>query len=245
MSEAEVAALPFTQGWLTLGGDPKVEERFASVWKQIAEHFKEYDEHLIFESMNEPDAPGDMMESLGAVGDPGGHGWADLGKAGDNLNRLNQIFVDSVRAAGGNNEKRFLFVPPFMHRGVESYLNKFQLPSDPASHVIVSVNYYLGDDTSVGGGDPFPSIEKYLIANGVPAAFTECGSSADEFSYEERVDFTRKVVARANELGMPIMWYAGGWGDAVENSPSFCLYNPYTFEKAFPELIDILMNRTQ
>lgn len=242
MRKEQIAAMPSNHGWLTLDGNPKVEERFASVWKQIAEHFKDYDEHLIFEAVNEPNAPDYSMNSLGAVGDPDGRGWSDIGRAGNNLNKLNQIFVDSVRSTGGNNTKRFLLVPPFFQKGVERYLSKFQLPRDPAQHVIVCMNYYLGD-SAVGGGDPFPSIQKYLTANNIPAIITEFGSSADDFPYKERVDFTRKSVAQAKEQGIPIMWYAGGWGDRIRNSPSFCLYNPYTYEKAFPELIDMLMNR--
>lgn len=66
--------------------------KFAGTWKTIANRFKDYDEHLIFESMNE-------------VTD------AHDGTANEDteiLNNLNQIFVNTVRATGSNNTKRWL-----------------------------------------------------------------------------------------------------------------------------------------
>ena len=242
MSEEEIARLNGRHGWLTLDGDPKTEARFAAVWKQISEYFKDYDEHLIFEAMNEPMATDDVMSSLGAVNDPNGRGWSSIGGVADNLNRLNQIFVDSVRSAGGNSAKRFLFIPPFFEKA--NYLPAFKLPDDPEQHLVVSMNYYLGDD-KIGGGDPFPNIQKYLLENNIPAVITEFGSSSEESSYEERVTFTRDTVTQAKALGVPIIWFGGNWGDHANDSPNFSLYNPFNLEKPFPELIDILMNKVQ
>lgn len=65
------------------------------IWTQIANRFKDYDEHLIFESMNEP-----------AIA------WFDLHghRTHIAINELNQIFTDSIRAAGVNNANRWLIV---------------------------------------------------------------------------------------------------------------------------------------
>jgi len=70
-------------------------EKLAKVWSQIAEEFKGYDEHLIFEGMNEPRWRGTSEEWSGGN---------DEGRAV--VNYFNSIFIDTVRAAGGNNEKR-------------------------------------------------------------------------------------------------------------------------------------------
>ncbi|MDR0935316.1 MAG: glycoside hydrolase family 5 protein [Oscillospiraceae bacterium] len=243
--------------WLTLDGDPKIEERFAAVWKQIAEHFSEYDEHLIFESMNEP--------NTGAYMDPENTDWytnfngkdtptgkPTLGqKVADNLNRLNQIFVDNVRSVGGNSAKRFLYVPPIFNKGIDVSLEKFVLPTDPANHTIVAINRYLGDE-AYGGGEVFPSIDKYLVSKGIGVVFTEFGSFEheefgsfeNEFPYDERLAFSRENTANAKERNIPIMWFAANYGHEaghpLENSASSCLYNPFTFEPLFPELIEIL-----
>ncbi len=60
------------------------------LWTQIAETFRDYDEHLLFAGLNEPNA--------------------DTQSATNNLMQYNQTFVDAVRATGGNNERRVLVV---------------------------------------------------------------------------------------------------------------------------------------
>ena len=60
------------------------------LWTQIANAFKDYDEHLLFAGLNEPGA--------------------DNQASTNNLIQYNQTFVDAVRATGGNNAKRVLVV---------------------------------------------------------------------------------------------------------------------------------------
>lgn len=75
----------------------KVYQKYQGVWKTIANRFKDYDEHLIFESMNE-------------VTDA--HKLASGQKNEDDkvLNALNQLFINTVRATGSNNTKRWLAI---------------------------------------------------------------------------------------------------------------------------------------
>ena len=73
-----------------------IKEKYKKVWQQIANKFKNYDEHLIFESMNE--------EFDGDWDDPKPEDYA-------NLNAYNQIFVDTIRQTGGNNSARWLLIP--------------------------------------------------------------------------------------------------------------------------------------
>ena len=62
------------------------------IWEQIAETFKDYNEKLFFEGLNEPRTIGSPDEWRG--GTP---------EERNNLNILNQVFVDTVRTSGGNN----------------------------------------------------------------------------------------------------------------------------------------------
>ncbi len=71
-----------------------VYEKFAGTWKTIAERFKDYDEHLIFESMNE--VTDDHT--------------TDVHYDTEVLNNLNQIYVNTVRSTGSNNTKRWLAI---------------------------------------------------------------------------------------------------------------------------------------
>ncbi len=61
-----------------------------ALWTQIANAFKDYDEHLLLAGMNEP--PADNQTTT------------------NNVIQYNQAFVDAVRATGGNNTRRILVV---------------------------------------------------------------------------------------------------------------------------------------
>ena len=122
-------------GWFLVNGEDQdyICEKYEAVWTQIADRFKDYDEHLIFESMNE--------ESDGTYTDPNPDYYA-------NLNTYNQIFVDTVRASGSKNTHRWLLVPGWntdINYTVGDY--GFEMPTDEnctadESRMMLSVHYY-------------------------------------------------------------------------------------------------------
>jgi endoglucanase len=77
--------------------------RLRRIWEQISERFKDYDEYLLFEGMNEPHVHGYVEPFTREFWD----------EVGDALNELNQTFVNTVRASGGNNYNRHLLVAPY------------------------------------------------------------------------------------------------------------------------------------
>ena len=82
----------------------KVQEELFCVWTQIARRFADKGEWLVFESLNE-------------IQD-GGWGWSAAFQSNPDaqykvLNQWNQVFVDAVRATGGNNATRWLGVPGY------------------------------------------------------------------------------------------------------------------------------------
>ena len=85
-------------GWLLPDGKNQeaIKEKYAAVWAQVADRFKDYDQHLIYESMNEVGANIAQMKE-GEAKD------AAITAAYENINSYNQIFVDTVRQSGGNN----------------------------------------------------------------------------------------------------------------------------------------------
>lgn len=78
-------------------------------WKQIADYFKTYDEHLIFASANEP---GVNDHRGGSAAD----GYTDNGQLAFNedrmtiLKRLHEACLRAVRTSGGNNATRIVVV---------------------------------------------------------------------------------------------------------------------------------------
>ena len=94
-----------------------------SIWTQIANAFKDYDEHLLFGGLNEPNC--DNQDKT------------------DALVRYEQAFIDAVRATGGNNATRTLVVqgPSTDIDNTNKYYTS--LPTDPADgRLMVEVHFY-------------------------------------------------------------------------------------------------------
>jgi endoglucanase len=125
--------------WLlvTASDQASVRAKYQKVWQQYADLFKDYDEHLIFESMNE------VFDGNYYDPDPVLY---------QNLNAYNQIFVDTVRQTGGNNAARWLLVPGWNTNIDHMTLDfGFVIPTDnyrsssiPSSEkrIMISAHYY-------------------------------------------------------------------------------------------------------
>lgn len=135
-------------GWWGMFGSESKEtaafamEAYQGMWKQIAEYFRDYSDYLIFESAN---------EELGARFDENSPCYARdsvLSYLPDNeryalTNRVNQAFVDTVRATGGNNASRFLLIAGYGTNIDQTFDSRFQMPRDTAEKkLMVSVHYY-------------------------------------------------------------------------------------------------------
>jgi len=129
-------------GWLENNvTEAKKEENNAkqkAFWEQIATHFRDFDEHLMFASANEPNVEDAAQMAV--------------------LNSYYQTFIDAVRSTGGKNAYRTLVV-----QGPSTDIEKTNnlmttLPSDTATdRMMVEVHYYtpwqfagLTEDTSWG-----------------------------------------------------------------------------------------------
>lgn len=124
----------WSKGWFNIGNNDidAVMEKYAAVWKIIAERFKDYDEHLIFESMNE-------MTSAQTDGNMWNGGAFEYDV--DIIRNFNQLFVNTVRATGSNNTKRWL-----ASKGHFAYTGTTTMPIDPmnegVSHQMYSAHIY-------------------------------------------------------------------------------------------------------
>ncbi|MBR6045240.1 MAG: glycoside hydrolase family 5 protein [Ruminococcus sp.] len=116
----------------------KAMDLYTSMWEQLCERYGSYDEHLIFESANEE--LGDRLNDKDYAPDSG-----TLSKTQcyEKLLEINQRFVDTVRASGGNNANRFLLIAGY-NTDVELTCNeKYKLPTDTVKdRMLVSVHYY-------------------------------------------------------------------------------------------------------
>jgi len=118
-------------GWLTnrenitTSAQSAVNAKQRNLWTQIANYFKNYNEHLLFASTNEPDvADGDAT-------------------AMSVLLSYHQTFINVVRGTGGNNSSRTLIVqgPGTDIDRTNNLMNT--MPTDNiASRMMVEVHYY-------------------------------------------------------------------------------------------------------
>jgi endoglucanase len=143
-------------GWWGMFGSATEETRdaamdlYVSMWTQIAERYAEYGDHVIFESANEE--LGSSLNLKTIAEDSGTLSEAELYET---TNKINQTFVDTIRATGGNNENRFLLIAGYNTNIDLTCNDKFVMPTDTAdSKLFVSVHYYdpwnyCGDGTAV------------------------------------------------------------------------------------------------
>jgi len=116
----------------------KAMEMYVAMWKQIAERFKDYSDYLIFESGNEE--LGDRLNDIDVAEDSG---TLSEDQCYETANKINQTFVDTIRASGGNNEQRFLLIAGYNTNIERTCDDRFVMPNDTAEHkLMVSVHYY-------------------------------------------------------------------------------------------------------
>ena len=117
-------------GWMqpTAAQQAYVNNRLAIMWKQIAIHFRDYGDHLIFAGMNEVMVTNDYSTPK-----------AEYYTA---HNSFNQTFVTTVRSTGGRNVYRHLAVQGF-NTNIDNTVSGFIIPVDGSqSRLMVEVHYY-------------------------------------------------------------------------------------------------------
>ena len=150
-------------------------------WKQIADYFKTYDEHLIFASANEP---GVNDHRGGSAAD----GYTDNGQLAFNedrmtiLKRLHEACLRAVRTSGGNNATRIVVVQAPRTEIDKVPLLSAQYPTDPAGdgYTMAEVHFYPYQFSLMTSGDESWGKMFYYWEDQTPgndAAHTCSGSS--------------------------------------------------------------------
>lgn len=220
-----------------------------AVWSQIAEAFKDYDEHLILESLNEPRLVGTNYEW-----------WIDQNNeqckdAVSCINTLNQLFVDTVRASGGNNASRWLLVPGYAASPDGALNPGFAMPADPQNRVILSVHAYRpynfalnktgtkewSLDNAGDTGDIIQFMDNLygkFVLNGVPVLIGEFGAMNKD-NLEARVAFSAYYTACARARGISCLWWDNNaFAGSGEN---FGLLYRKSSSFTYPEIVQALV----
>ena len=225
---------------------------FQAIWAQIADNFKNYDEKLIFEGLNEPRTKGSRYEWDGGTDEER-----------NNLNILNQLFVDTVRASGGNNLMRVLMVSTYSASSLAVAMNALTIPSDPQNSVnkiIVSIhayepyNFALNENSPVNTwsvsrtSDTAPITERIdraydlFISKGIPVIMGEFGA-LNKGNEEARAEWAEFYTSYAKSRGIKCFW----WDNGGRNDPpsGFGLLVRRSNRFAFPLIIGALMRAAE
>ncbi|MCR5452429.1 MAG: glycoside hydrolase family 5 protein [Lachnospiraceae bacterium] len=198
----------------------EVQSNVKLIWGQIAEYFKDYDNHLVFESFNEVD---NVARS-----------WNYSDTAAEQMNTMNQLFVDTVRATGANNSERILMVPTLLDGYTSDFLNAFELPSDIVDdRILVTIhNYATQFDQDV---EPtLEDLDDFSKSVAAPIVIGECGSNASYEPAEYRITNASNYFARAKAHGFRCIWW--------DNGSNFRLINRKTLDLKDAGLMNAVIN---
>lgn len=195
-------------------------EKYESMWTQIAKHYKNYSDKLIFESANE-----------------------ELGTSYDTVNEINQTFVDIVRSSGGNNKERFLLIAGYNTDIDKTCDSRFKMPEDTVSDkLLISVHYYtpsvfcIADKSDNSWGyqgswgmdedkeqmrENFEKMKKFTDAGyGVVIGeygVTFCTDGNKQTLKDGTYDFFESVVELSEEYGYcAMLWDCNDWFKRIE-----------------------------
>lgn len=224
------------------------------IWEQIAYTFKNYNERLIFEGLSEPRTLGGLAEWSGGTEEE--H---------NNLNILNQIFVDTIRNTGGNNARRVIMIPTYAASSVEIAQRALIIPTDiVANKIIVSLHiynpWYFALSTNHRATDiwdknnpedtrpiitPLDLAHDLFVKRGIPVIISETGA-IDRNNDESRAKWSEFFILQAYKRGIPCFWWDSGTFEATKPYGSsgnqvLGLLNRRTSQFAHPKIIDALM----
>ena len=232
-----------------------------AIWEQLSARFGDYNEHLIFEGMNEPRLVGTDLEWRVSKGDPASDDAVSC------INELNQLFVDTVRSSGGKNETRYLLVPGYAASPDGLLTEGFSIPNDPSDptgeqhRIMLEVHAYTPYDFALkpGGGSLFQvklaactkdinwfmdRLYKTYVSQGVPVVIDEFGAVSrlnkeGELNVQDRVEYSAYYTAYARAHGMSCFVWDNGASEG--DGELFGLYSRSGKYFIFPEIVEALV----
>lgn len=197
-------------------------KKLEDIWKQVAEEFKDYDQHLIFEGMNEPRQTGNPAVS------EWGNGTDDGGYTTKYVNDLNAVFVNAVRSQGSAaNQERLLMLPGYVASSDAKAIRAIEIPAN-AGNVALSVHAYApyfftmatdtyanhefpgksgwGEDYEYALTNLFNTLNQIQSEKNAPIIIGEF-SASDFGNTEDRARWATDYLTKAKAAGIPcVLW---------------------------------------
>ena len=230
--------------WLkpTADKEEAVTKELTAIWTQVAERFKDYDERLMFEGMNEPRNKGTAEEWNGGTK-----------QEREIINRMNQAFVDAVRSTGGNNEKRILILCTYGNNAGYTAIQDFKVPED--NYIAVAVHMYTPYYFTYAGTDAsfydtwdgsqrasivntLKQLNNFFLKKDVPVIVTEFGA-VNKGNSEEVIKWAADYLGAMNDCGIKCFWWDNGCFNTT--GENFGIFNRKTLDWYDKNLADALI----
>ncbi len=241
------------EGYIIRSTDEQESKAFLqAIWKQITTTFNNsYDEHLIFETMNEPrNTSHEHMWSLDL------ENCEECKQDVRILNELNQMILDIIRASGGNNANRFVMIPAIGTDIGNALNDAFKMPVDTAENkLMVTVHDYPLDSGGTGKNShhfdfdtknairvAMKNLNEKYVSKGIPVVLGECGAARKAgtdwdtgkaitdyvVTYEDRLQCFSYFASLAGKYSIVfINWDCGGqYGMATIDRKNCKVYEP-------------------
>jgi aryl-phospho-beta-D-glucosidase BglC (GH1 family) len=221
-------------------GSSAFDTKFAAMWTDIANHFKDYSDKLIFDVLNEPEG------TMGQWGSTSGFTFPQPpNSTAISLTRqINKVGYDAIRATGGNNTTRVIMVEPNGQGNQDSlddvYPTTAQLPGGGAdAYLAFQVHTYDpwafcgqdGSDSAYPGADriaaPINAVAAHAARLGVPVNYGEFGVGRQSGSRSSAVIHEYYKTVRATTLANNMscsVWDDRGWFGLVSTADGGITY---------------------
>ncbi|MCR5387159.1 MAG: glycoside hydrolase family 5 protein [Treponema sp.] len=224
------------------------------IWTQVANYFKDYDNHLIFELLNEPrniDGP-----NAGFGDQP------NLSTLNGIISQYNQTALNAIRATGGNNENRFVMAPYYAASPWKS--SGWTIPSDnnASDKILISVHAYdpyefamgtMSDTTFAENeegsqlGYLFDELKTKWVNHGRGVVMGEA-SCTDKNNLSDRLAWFNSYIPKAKAINCPvILWdnmQTATTSPADKDVPERHGYlNRNTLTWIFPTLVNAMISK--
>ena len=194
--------------------------KYEGLWKQIAEAFKDYDQHLLFEAYNE------MLDEKNTWNEP-----SDKTDGYKAINSYAKSFVTTVRNTGGNNNNRNLVVNTYSASSMANAMKQLELPEE-SGHIIFQLHSYpnwKSESNAKTEIDNLISNIKSNLLNRAPviigeyATFTTWPSEIDYYATNRQVALYAMdyLVKKCKESGIGTFYWMGLSDGAFRSEPAF------------------------
>ncbi|AAK78801.1 endoglucanase [Clostridium acetobutylicum] len=211
------------------------------LWTQISNRFKNYNDSLIFETMNEPRLIGTPEEWYGGTSE-----------ARDVVNSYNLAAVNAIRDTGAKNSSRFIMIPTYAASSDKISINGLKIPNNDKKilislHAYIPYNFAMNVNGTSSWGSAKDKKELDSTLNAIYKKFGKKGygvvigefASVNKNNENQRASLAKYYVSAAKKRSIaPIWWDNGVYSSGAKDS--YGIFNRNTLRWECPKIVHAL-----